>query len=86
MMGLCGRSDWRAHEVIKEEPACAALNKASLSLLGHYMREAVASKAQPPHVLHFPSLTHSAANRGRSETQRRKWTVLFFGTCFDVMS
>lgn len=82
MMGLCGVSDWRAHEVIKEEPACVAPNKAPLSLLGHSMREALASKAQPPHVLHFPSLTHSAANRGRSETQGRKWIVLFFVVCF----
>lgn len=58
MMGLYGVSDWHAHEVIKEEPACVALNKAPLSLVGHYMSEALASKAQRPRVLHFPSLTH----------------------------
>lgn len=53
---LCGASDWHAHEVIKEEPACVALNKALLSLVRHYMRVALASQAQLPHVLHFPSL------------------------------
>ena len=50
MMGLYGVSDWHAHEVIKEEPACVALNKAPLSLAGHYMRKALASQAQLPHV------------------------------------
>lgn len=44
MMGLYGVSDWHAHEVIKEEPACVALNKAPLSLVGHYMSKALASK------------------------------------------
>lgn len=58
LMGLYGVSDWHSHEVIKEEPACVALNKAPLSSVGHYMREALDSKAQLPRVLHFPSLTH----------------------------
>lgn len=58
MMGLCGVSDWHAHEVIKEEPACVALSKAPLSLVGHYTRQALASKAQLPCVLHCPSLPH----------------------------
>lgn len=57
MTGLYGASDWHAHEVIKEEPACVAANKAPLSLVGHYISEALASKAQLPCVLHFPSLT-----------------------------
>lgn len=48
MMGLYGVSDWHAHEVIKEEPACVAPNKAPLSLVGHYMSKALASKAQLP--------------------------------------
>ena len=55
--GLYGVNDWHAHEVNKEEPACVALNKAPHSLVGHYMREALASKAQLPCILHFPSLT-----------------------------
>ena len=46
MMGLYGVSDWHAHEVIKEEPACVTPNKAPLSLVGHYMSKALASKAQ----------------------------------------
>lgn len=58
MTGLCGVNDWHAHEVIKEEPARVALNKAPLSLVGHYMSQALASKAQPCRALHFPSLTH----------------------------
>lgn len=60
MLGLYGASDWHAHVFIKEEPACVALNKAPLSLVDHYMREALASKAQLPRVLHFPSLTRNA--------------------------
>lgn len=58
MTGLCGVSDWHAHEVIKEEPARVAPNKAPLSLVGHYMSQALASKAQSCRALHFPSLTH----------------------------
>lgn len=57
MTGLCGVNDWHAHEVIKEEPACVAADKAPLSLLDHYMSRALASKAQPDHAVHFPSLT-----------------------------
>lgn len=41
---------WHAHEVIKEEPACVAWNKAPLSLGGHYMSNALASRAQLPHI------------------------------------
>lgn len=45
MTRLCGVNDWHAHEVIKEEPARVAPNKAPLSLVGHYMSQALASKA-----------------------------------------
>lgn len=58
MTGLCGVNDWHAHEVIKEEPARVAVDKALLSLVDHYMSRALASKAGPGHAVHFPSLTH----------------------------
>lgn len=58
MTGLCGVNDWHAHEVIKEEPARVAADKALLSLVDHYMSRALASKAEPGHAVHFPSLTH----------------------------
>lgn len=56
-MHVCGVCDWHAHEVIKEEPACVAPNKAPLSLVGHYKSEALASEARLILILHFLSLT-----------------------------
>lgn len=41
-------SDWQVYEVNREEPACVAVDKAALSSAGHYMWEALASKAQLP--------------------------------------